>query len=130
VENDRRIVKGPGHNPITHSYQYDHIQMIGPTIMDKLEWDNSLREIYVDQVSVLENMTGTDAMIAPCLQQAREELANIIETRAGYDRSATRIQCIVRGMATRKAIHFASLSPDPDEFWGAMDTCVRKQMLW
>ena len=90
--------------------------MIGPTIMDKLEWDNSLREIYVDQVSVLENMTDTDAMIAPCLQQAREELASLIATRAGYDRCAVRIQSIVRGMATRNAIHFAMLSPDPDEF--------------
>jgi hypothetical protein len=104
--------------------------MIGPTIIDKLEWDTAQREIYVEQVSILENMTDYDAMIAPCLQQAREELASIIETRAGYDRCAIRIQSIVRGMATRKVINFAMLSPDPDEFRRAVDTCVRMQMLW
>lgn len=130
MEKNRRIVRDPVITQLHTATKYHHIQMIGPTIIDKLEWDTAQREIYVEQVSILENMTDYDAMIAPCLQQAREELANIIATRAGYDRSATRIQCIVRGMATRKAIHFASLSPDPDEFWGAMDTCVRKQMLW
>jgi hypothetical protein len=100
--------------------------------MDKLEWDNSLREIYEDHVEALEALAGAgaDAVIAPCLQQAQEELAAIIETRAGYERSATRIQCVVRGMATRKVIHFAFASADPDELRRAMDKCLGMHMLW